>query len=135
MHLSVVIPAYRQEATIVQDVRNIEGAVRALGIEYELIVVVDGFVDATYERAQAVASSRVHVLGYGQNGGKGHAVRYGMRHATGDLVAFLDAGMDLDPSALGRFLTIMHQTNADIVIGSKRHPESRVQYPPLRRLY
>lgn len=135
MKLSVVVPAYRQEATIVQDVQNIDRTVRAIHHDYEIIVVVDGFVDATYERAQALASARIRILGYGQNGGKGHAVRYGMRQATGDLVAFIDAGMDLDPAGLARFLSIMHEADADIVIGSKRHPESRVQYPLIRRVY
>jgi glycosyltransferase involved in cell wall biosynthesis len=133
--LSVVMPAYRQEVSIAEDVRNVERAVRAITDSYEIIVVVDGFVDATYDRARAVASERVRVLGYTRNGGKGHAVRYGMQHAAGERIAFLDAGMDLDPSALARFVSIMDETGADIVIGSKRHPESVVRYPFLRRVY
>jgi glycosyltransferase involved in cell wall biosynthesis len=135
--LSVVMPAYRQEVSIAEDIRNVERAVRAITDSYEIIVVVDGFVDATYDRAQAVASERerVRVLGYTRNGGKGHAVRYGMQHAAGERIAFLDAGMDLDPSALARFSSIMDETGADIVVGSKRHPESVVRYPFLRRVY
>jgi glycosyltransferase involved in cell wall biosynthesis len=133
--LSVVMPAFRQEASIATDVRNLERALQALPLSHEIIVVVDGFVDATYERAQALASPTVRVLGYPQNQGKGHAVRYGMRAARGELIAFIDAGMDLDPSALGWFVALMQRTGADIVIGSKRHPESVVEYPWLRRLY
>ena len=133
--LSVVMPAYRQEVSIAEDVRNVERAVRAITGSYEIIVVVDGFVDATYDRARAVASERVRVLGYTRNGGKGHAVRYGMQHAAGERIAFLDAGMDLDPSALAQFVAIMDETGADVVIGSKRHPDSVVSYPFLRRVY
>ncbi len=133
--LSLVVPAYRQEATIVEDVQRIEHVLRSQHLDYEILVVVDGFVDRTYERAQTLQSDQVQVLGYPENRGKGHAVRYGMHHASGDVVGFIDAGMDLDPQVLPRFLSIMKETGADIVIGSKRHPESRVKYPLLRRFY
>lgn len=133
--LSVVVPAYRQEATIVEDVTAISHALEALEGEFEIIVVVDGFVDGTYQRAQAIGLPHVRVLGYGENGGKGHAVRFGMRQATGEYVAFIDAGMDLDPRGLVEGLETMRRTGADIAMGSKRHPASRVEYPLIRRLY
>jgi glycosyltransferase involved in cell wall biosynthesis len=133
--LSVVIPAYRQEATIVQDVQHIAQVLQDAGLDYELLVVVDGFVDATYARARTLASARVSVLGYPRNGGKGHAVCYGLRQARGDPIAFIDAGMELDPAGLLRCLAIMEREQADIVIGSKRHPQSVVAYPWLRRVY
>lgn len=135
MKLSTVVPAYRQERTIVEDIQNIERALAVIGCDYEIIVVVDGFVDATFERAQTLVSPRVKVMGSRENRGKGHAVHYGMRQASGDVVAFIDAGMDLDPAGLGHFLSILSETHADIVIGSKRHPRSQVQYPWTRRVY
>jgi glycosyltransferase involved in cell wall biosynthesis len=135
MKLTTVVPAFRQEATIVVDVQNIERVIRSITSDYELIIVVDGFVDDTYQRAASLASDHIQVLGYRENGGKGHAIRHGMRHASGDVVAFVDAGMDLDPDGLRTMVEIQGRTQADIVIGSKRHPRSCVQYPPLRRLY
>src|SRR5690242_4135434 len=115
MELSVVVPAYRQEATIVEDVRNIDRALANSGLAYELLVVVDGFVDGTYERALELENERIKVLGYGQNGGKGHAVRFGMRHARGEAVAFLDAGMDLDPEGIVCAIGRLREKQANIV--------------------
>ena len=135
MRLTTIVPAYRQEHTIVEDIRNIDQALQSLGIDYEILVVVDGFVDGTYERAKTMESTRTRVLGYARNAGKGHAVRLGMQHATGDLVAFLDAGMDLDPGGLAHCVAIIEETGVDIVVGSKRHPQSLVHYPALRRCY
>lgn len=137
MKLTTIIPAYRQEQTIVEDVTNIERALQSTGLDYELLVVVDGFVDKTFDILNNLycSSANVRVLGYPNNGGKGQAVRYGMRAATGDLVAFIDAGMDINPDGIGQAVCKMRATNAAIVIGSKRHPQSQVSYPPLRRLY
>ncbi|MBU6280197.1 MAG: glycosyltransferase, partial [Actinomycetales bacterium] len=59
---------------------------------FELIVVVDGFLDNTVERATAIALPHTTVTGYATNVGKGHAVRYGMQLASGSYVGFIDAG-------------------------------------------
>ena len=91
---------------------------------FELIVVVDGFVDDTLERATAIALSRTTVTGYATNTGKGHAVRYGMQRASGQYIGFIDAGMDIDPSAISPALEAMRH-GADAAIGSKLHPNAR----------
>jgi len=49
--LSVVIPAYMQEKTIIQDVNNIKSALESLDIHYEIIVVIDGINDKTHQNA------------------------------------------------------------------------------------
>jgi len=133
--LSVIVPAYRQEATIAQDVRQLTTVLDSGKFPYEVILVVDGRVDATANRAQDVGHPRVHVVEYEQNAGKGYAVRHGFLLARGELVAFIDAGMDIEPKALLDALALQYSSGADIVIGSKRHPLSRVAYPPLRRIY
>ena len=92
-------------------------------------------MDRTAERARAVPGDRLQVLSYTLNEGKGHAVRHGMLQARGDVIGFIDAGGDLQPSAIGQFLTQLLDHHADVVIGSKRHPDSKVGYPPVRRLY
>jgi glycosyltransferase involved in cell wall biosynthesis len=66
--------------------------------------------------------------------GKGYALSLGALRSEGDLVTFIDADMELDPRAIIRFIELMKRQDEDIVIGSKRHPRSRVSYPVLRRL-
>jgi len=132
--LSVIVPAYKQEKTIFKDLQNIQRALEQIRWDYEIIVVVDGMVDKTYENARRIKSSKIKVVGYQTNKGKGYAVRYGMARAKGDLIAFIDAGMDLDPRGLAMALEHFCWYKADIIVGSKRHPVSQVDYPWQRKV-
>jgi len=132
--LSVVIPAYKQEKTIAKDIKNIKQALDELGYPYELIIVVDGLVDKTYEYALGFKTKNVKILGYKENQGKGNALRFGMLHAKGDVIGFIDAGMDIHPAGFKMLLNHMEWYNADIIVGSKRHPASKVHYPFKRKL-
>src|SRR3989338_6587049 len=95
--ISIIVRAYRQEKTIKKDLENIEKTLSG-GIgdyDYEIICVVDGKLDKTWGEAERTASKKIKVLGYEINKGKGYAVRFGFAHSKGDLVSFLDAGMDI----------------------------------------
>lgn len=127
--LSIVVPAYKQEKTIAKDIRNIANILEELGYNYELIVVVDGMLDRTLQKVSKLRSPKIKVIGYEKNEGKGHAVRYGMLHAAGDVIGFIDAGMDIHPTGLKMLLSHMEWYNADIIVGSKLHPVSIVDYP------
>jgi glycosyltransferase involved in cell wall biosynthesis len=134
LHLSLVIPAYKQEKTILKDIKSIQETLYALPYKYEIIVVVDGFLDKTYEILKKIKDKNIQVIGYEQNHGKGYAISYGVREADGDIIGFIDAGMDIDPTEISLMLDIMQFNNADIVIGSKLHPQSKVQYPLSRHI-
>jgi glycosyltransferase involved in cell wall biosynthesis len=127
--LSIVVPAYKQEKTIVKDIKNIEDTLKDLGYNYEIIIVIDGFIDKTYTMALTLRSKKIKILGYKVNQGKGHAIRYGMLHAKGDIIGFIDAGMDIHPAGFSMLLNHMEWYNADIIVGSKLHPVSKVAYP------
>ena len=98
-------------------------------------MVVDGDKDKTAEEARKINLAEITVLAYPENRGKGFAVRYGMARAVGDVVSFIDAGMDIDPTEISIMLDIMEWNKADVVIGSKLHPESKVSYPPIRIIF
>lgn len=127
--LSLIIPVYKQEKIIADNIRNLDKTLSTLPYKYEIIVVVDGFLDKTFEKAKSVKSKNIKVLGYEENKGKGYAVKYGMLKAKGDIVGFIDAGMDINPATIPLLLDLMSFHDADIVVGSKLHPESRVNYP------
>lgn len=134
--LSVIVPAYRQAKTIKKDLLNIEN-ILSTGLketDFEIICVVDGMVDKTYQTAQRVKSKKIKVFGYEHNKGKGYAVRFGMYRAKGDLISFLDSGMDISPKGIMMLLAHMEWYDADIIVGSKRHPVSRVNYPFIRHI-
>lgn len=133
--LSIVVPAYRQAETIRADIVHIQGVIDALAVNYELIVVADGQLDQTHVQANKESSAKVFVFGYpGRNRGKGYALRFGVARARGQKIVFLDAGMDIDPAGIAMLLAHMDWYDADVVVGSKRHPVSKVEYPPVRRI-
>lgn len=133
--VSVIIPAYKQEKTIVEDVTRIFETMSQTRWPFEIIVVVDGFVDKTFEKIKKLESPEIKVCGYENNKGKGYAIRYGMARALGDYIAFIDSGMDIDPNGISMLLEHMEWYDADIIVGSKRHPASKIDYPPIRRFY
>lgn len=132
------MPAYRQEKTIARDLKHVldvmnEGLKR--NYKFEIICVVDGLVDKTHKEALKVKSRKLKVFQYKENKGKGYAVRYGMSKAKGDLISFLDTGMEISPKGIMMLLAHMDWYNADIIVGSKKHPVSRVNYPFLRKIF
>lgn len=136
--LSLVVPAYKQERTIIKDVTNTSEILSSLHLNYEIIVVVDGFVDKTYELLEMQIKKKkfknIKVIGYEKNKGKGFAIQQGFKEAKGDIVGFMDAGLDLDATCISLLLDLMMWENADIVVGSKLHPESKVNYPLYRTI-
>lgn len=134
LQLSLIIPAYKQEKTIKKDLQRIKDTMDQLPVSYELIVVVDGEVDDTVKEAKKVRSPNIYVTGYKHNHGKGYAVRFGIAQAKGDIIGFLDSGMDINPKGIAMFLQYFDWYNADIIIGSKLHPASKVVYPWQRKI-
>lgn len=132
--LSIIVPAYKQEKTITKDIKNIEKSLKELEYKYEIIIVVDGLVDNTFKKVLKLKSQTIKVAAYQKNQGKGHAVRYGMLQAKGNVIGFMDAGMDIHPTGFKMLLNHMDWYNADIIIGSKLHPVSKVNYPLNRKI-
>lgn len=134
IRLSLVVPAYKQEKSIAKDLKNLSNILSILAIDYEIIVVVDGFLDKTTQNAESVNNKNIKVLGYEKNAGKGFAIKYGISEAAGEVIGFIDAGMDIDPSEISIMLNIMEWNDADIVVGSKLHPQSKIDYPTVRKI-
>jgi len=132
--LSLIIPVYHQEKTIRKQLQNILAELELLHIPTEVIVVIDGMDDKSFEEAKKVRSTKITVTGYKTNHGKGYAVRFGMGKCHGDVIGFLDAGGDLSELGLSMMLEHFKWYNADIIVGSKRHPVSKVLYPTERKI-
>ncbi len=132
----MIVPAYNQEKTIQADLKKIKSVLDQLRYPSELICVSDGSTDRTLSAIQSFAKDKKNIkaIGYETNKGKGYAVRFGMAESRGDIVAFIDAGMDLDPNGLSICLEHFEWYNADVIIGSKRHPASKVEYPWQRKI-
>ena len=134
--LSVIMPAYNLGKVIAGNVARV-AAVLEGHVQYEIIPVDDGSADDTageLRRAAAADPGHVKPVFVAVNAGKGNALREGFRASTGDFVMLLDGDLDLLPERIPGFFEVQREKSADIVLGSKRHARSQVQYPWHRRL-
>jgi len=136
--LSVVMPAYNEATHIVPNMLETIETLAQFCPNFEIVVVDDGSPDGTYLQALAALAEmgdNIRVVRYARNAGKGNALICGFYHTRGELVAFLDADMDLHPKQIRGMLEIMESRRADVVIGSKWHRDSKINYPFVRRLW
>ncbi|WP_052400188.1 glycosyltransferase [Geoglobus acetivorans] len=134
--ISAILPAYNEEDIIENVLHETARTLNWITSRWEILVVDDGSIDSTPEIVKKFAKTdnRVKILSYGKNMGKGFALRYGFQHSRGDLVIFMDADLELHPRKIIEFIEIMREEGADIVVGSKRHPKSKVAYPLKRKI-
>lgn len=132
--LTLIVPAYNAAPYIAGNVHEIVTSLEELGRPFELLVVCDGCDDGTAAIARQIADERVRVLEYAENHGKGYAICFGVAHARGRLVGWLDADLDIHPGVIVDAVQRLEQRRLDAVIGSKRHSASDVHYPLQRRI-
>lgn len=134
IQLSVVVPAFKEADTIQEALNRLIVALDDLSLDYEVIVVSDGNTDGTEERASEVGSHRVRIEHYEPNRGKGFALKHGASLATGEVVVFIDADLDIHPDGIATLLALLRSSGSDAVVASKVHPSSNVAYPLFRRM-
>jgi glycosyltransferase involved in cell wall biosynthesis len=125
---------FNQAAAIVANLEVIrERLNEELDGDFEIVAVSDGSIDATEAELLAHApAGAFRVFHYDRNLGKGYAIKLGALEARGEWIGFVDADLDLDPRDLGTYVKHAQEEGLDFAIGSKRHPDSVVEYPPVR---
>jgi glycosyltransferase involved in cell wall biosynthesis len=125
--LSVIVPAYNEQATVEAAVRKLHD----VPLKLEVIAVNDGSRDDTRAILDRLAAAGLltRVIHQPGNVGKGAAVRAGIGAATGHVIVVQDADLEYDPLALPDLLDPIRQGKADAVYGS------RFQGGPRRVLY
>ena len=133
VQLSIVIPVYNQEKSVSAALERIGRVIESTGLSYELIVVNDGSRDGTMTaiRSQASHNSNLRMVSYSQNVGKGYAVKTGIANSHGDSVIFTDGDLDISPNMISEYIRQLQ--DCDLVIASKRHPQSKVNAPASRK--
>lgn len=134
--LTIVLPAYLEEQTIEEAVTRLISCLDGNGIVFCIRVVVDGPGDRTAEIVRRLTDPRVNVIELERNFGKGRAVRTGLADCETEFVAYMDADLDLHPDGLVSALSALREADASVcgAVGSKIHPDSRVDYPLTRRV-
>ncbi|MBO7207987.1 MAG: glycosyltransferase, partial [Kiritimatiellae bacterium] len=137
--LSIIMPVYNLATQVIRNVHKTAELFSENGVRTEILPVDDGSSDGTAAALNTIAAKKfsnvvIKPVICPVNGGKGAALRAGFAASTGDVVMLLDGDLDILPEQTPRFFEAMVSNDADVVVGSKRHKESQIQYPWHRRL-
>jgi dolichyl-phosphate beta-glucosyltransferase len=121
--ISIIIPSYRSAKTLENNLPYLINFLNVNGFIFEVIVVDDGSNDED-ETKRITEKNHCTYLTYPNNQGKGEAVRFGVKQATGDLIIFTDADIPFEASAIEKIIYYLDFKEYDLVIGDRGLPES-----------
>lgn len=137
MKISLVLPTYKKEKEVVEQLDRLYSYLERKNSNFELIFVVDGYIDSTKEILDTYVKennlTKVKVFGYEENRGKGYAIRYGMERATGDVIGFTDADSDIQLRTFAYGINKIREDGVLAVIPSKFHKDSNVELSTQRK--
>jgi len=136
--LSVVAPVFDEEETISEFRRRVAGAMEALGVSYELLLVDDGSTDGTPGLLTQIAAAdpAVRVITLSRNFGHQAALTAGLDQAAGDAIVMLDSDLQDPPELIGELLGRWRE-GADVVyaVRREREGEGRLKLATARGFY
>jgi polyisoprenyl-phosphate glycosyltransferase len=121
--LSIVIPCFNEEACIPELHRRLTGAAtKAVGDDYEIVLVNDGSRDGSWLSMQKLAAADPHVVGVNLSRNHGHqlALTAGLDLCRGETILIIDADLQDPPELLPPMLGAMREQEADVVYGVRR---------------
>lgn len=133
--LSLIIPVYLQQNFIQENLNSLIKVLTNIRFNYELIIICDGLDDNSFQIIKRMTLHKTIVLAYQKNRGKAFAIRLGMKYAHGDYVMYIDSGLDIDPNGISMLIEHLIWYDADIIVGSKRHLASLVNYTLERKIF
>lgn len=134
---SIIVPAYNEEKRSAHFLSSLIDYVKKHIPHSELLIVDDGSKDRTKEVISELirkrhAQSLARVIGYPNNQGKGNAVAFGVKHAKGDKILFIDADGSIPPAEIPRMLEKLDEY--DVVAGDRLSARAKTKTTALRKL-
>jgi len=129
--LSILMPAYNEEATIAEIVKKIDAVDLAkIGVSRELIIVDDGSKDKTVNIVKSLQQkySYIKFIQHVKNKGKGGAIKTAIKNATGDILIVQDADLEYDPQDYFKCILPILKGKAKVVYGSRRLEKKNKQH-------
>jgi len=137
VELSVVAPMFNEQENVRSTVEAIRETLRDFPAAWEFVMVNDGSTDNTLAVAQEVAQTdeRVRVVSYGQNAGRGKALRTGIAAARGEFIVTTDFDLSYEPGHILRlYAALKENPDLDAVLGSAYMPGGQAIGVPWFRL-
>ena len=120
MKVSILIPLYNEENTVVEILKKIDLEKKKLTeIDFEIIAINDGSTDNSKKLLEDNSSLLSHLISYEKNKGKGYALREGFKKASGEICLIQDADLEYTPDNYKNLLQPFQKYNADVVYGSR----------------
>ena len=119
--ISVVIPAYNEEDSIEECLRQTSSVLDSIGLSYEICVVDDASSDRTFARLKGIRKNlpQLRALRLRTNRGQSAALDAGFRHAAGNVVVTMDADLQNDPADIPKLLAATEEY--DVVCGVRKN--------------
>ncbi len=119
MKLSIIIPVFNEENTIIDLLKIVESV--DYSIPSEIIIVNDGSTDKTYEQLLKMKPpiKGIKIISYKKNKGKGYAIRQGIKNINGDIMIIQDADFEYDPNQIPTLIKPIIEGQYDVVYGSR----------------
>ena len=120
MKLSIIIPVWNEEKTIIDIVNKVE-KVNLGKIKKELIIVDDFSNDNSIEKIKILIKKykNIKLITHNKNLGKGSAIRTGLKHFTGDLVIIQDGDLEYNPEEYKNLIKPILERKTKVVYGSR----------------
>jgi glycosyltransferase involved in cell wall biosynthesis len=117
--LSIIVPVYNEVRTVRAVIDRLLAI--TLPVAREILIVDDGSTDGTREVLGTASAERlpVTIIEAAQNGGKGSAIRLGLKQAQGTIIAIQDADLELDPQQLADLVMPIVRGETRVVYGSR----------------
>jgi dolichol-phosphate mannosyltransferase len=115
--ISVVSPVYRAAGCIAELHRRLDATLRAIGEEYELVLVDDGSDDGSADAIHAIADPHLRAIFLDANVGQQKAIAEGLRHARGEWIVVMDCDLQDPPEAIAR----LWDARDEVVIARRTH--------------
>jgi glycosyltransferase involved in cell wall biosynthesis len=125
--LSVVVPLYNEEESVVHLYRRIDEALARTELRYEILFVDDGSTDKTLEKAIALADvdARLRIVQFRNNFGQTPAMAAGIDLAEGEIIATMDGDLQNDPKDIPAMLNEMDE-DTQLVVGWRRNRKDKL---------
>ena len=116
MKLSIIIPCYNEEKTILEVISRIN-KVNIKNITKEIIIINDGSTDGTIDKIKNI--NDILIVNHIVNKGKGKAIKTALDYASGDLIIIQDADLEYDPFEYPNLIKPFESNKVDVVYGSR----------------